>query len=93
MTEIVNVWRHDQLLLLSLNSRSTCFGSKLSACFHGTWVGLNVMFTWNMAGLKGDVTVHMAGIYMTLMLWSIWKEKMLEISLLLLKTARIQLTR
>ena len=27
VTKIVNVWRHNQLLLLSLNSRSTCFGS------------------------------------------------------------------
>ena len=27
MTEIVNVWHHNQLSLLSLNSRSTCFGS------------------------------------------------------------------
>ena len=29
VTEIVNVWRHNQLLLLSLNSRSTCFGSMI----------------------------------------------------------------
>ena len=29
VTKIVNVWRHNQLLLLSLNSRCTCFGSKL----------------------------------------------------------------
>ena len=29
VTEIVNVWRHNQLLLLSLNSRSTCSGSTL----------------------------------------------------------------
>ena len=28
VTEIVNVWRDNQPLLLSLNSRSTCFGSK-----------------------------------------------------------------
>ena len=28
---------------------------KLSACFYGTWLGLNVMFTWNMAELKRDV--------------------------------------
>ena len=27
VTEIVNVWRHNQLSLLSLNSWSTCFGS------------------------------------------------------------------
>ena len=66
VTEIVNVWLHNQLLLLSLNSWSTCFGSKLSACFRGTWVGLNVMFTWNMAGLKRDFTLHMAGIYIAL---------------------------
>ena len=29
VTEIVNVWRHNQLSLLSLNSRSTCFGSSI----------------------------------------------------------------
>ena len=45
-------------------------------------MGLDVMFTW-----------HIAGINMRLCLWSIWKQKMLEISLLLLKRARIQLIR
>ena len=29
VTEIVNVWRHNLLSLLSVNSRSTCFGSNL----------------------------------------------------------------
>ena len=28
--EIVNVWRHNQLSLLSLNSQSTCFGSNVT---------------------------------------------------------------
>ena len=30
VTKIVDVWRHSQLSCLSLNSRSTCFGSTLS---------------------------------------------------------------
>ena len=29
VTKIINVWRHNQLLLLSLNWRSTCFGSSV----------------------------------------------------------------
>ena len=29
MTEIVNVWCHNLLSLLSVNSRSTCFGSNM----------------------------------------------------------------